>query len=101
MSPAQVLSHRRADPVYRLGFNRGHRQGAAEAEARYERLSSLYAQHALIVPPLSYQPTPLVARLKKYLGRLLMAGPKLPLTTRQLLFNQTPATTSFPTHGAQ
>lgn len=94
MSPAQLLAHREADPIYRLGFERGRRKGTAEAKAKYERLVGFYAQHAIIVPPLSYQPSPLLARLKKYLGTLLMAGPKLPLPTRQLLFNQSPSSTS-------
>lgn len=96
MSPADLLAYREADPIYRLGYVRGQRQGQADTEAKYERLVRLYAQHAIIVPPLTYKPTPLVAQLKNYLGRLLMSGPRLPLATRQLLFNQTPTTSPTP-----
>lgn len=94
LTPAQLLAHREADPVYRLGYERGRRKGWAETERKYETLTSLYAQYALIVPPRSYQPSPLVARLKALLGERVMNGPRLPLATRQLLFAQTP--TSLP-----
>ncbi|MGI4871470.1 MAG: hypothetical protein ACRYFX_09865 [Janthinobacterium lividum] len=91
-TPAERQAYWETQPAYRLGFVRGHRKGTADTEAKYERLTSLYAQHALIVPPLSYTPSPLLARLKAYLGRLLMHGPRLPLPTRQLLLSQTPTT---------
>lgn len=98
-TPAERQAYWEAQPAYRLGFVRGERhgygKGQADTEAKYERLTSLYAQHALLVPPLSYQPSPLVAHVKRYLGRLLMHGSRLPLGTRQLLFNHTPATPDY------
>lgn len=97
LSPADLLAYREADPVYRLGYVRGHKKGSADMEAKYQHLSSLYAQHALLVPPLSYKPSPVIARVKAWLAARLMNGHRLPLATRQLLFNQTPTTRQ---HGA-
>lgn len=54
MSPPELLAYREKDPVYRLGYVRGYRK----AEQKYERLVSLYAQHAIIVPPAHYKPAP-------------------------------------------
>lgn len=86
MSPAELLAHREADPVYRLGFARGQHHG----EQKYQRLVSLYAQYAIIVPPANYTPSPLVARVQRYLSTRLMTGPRLPLETRKSLFFNTP-----------
>jgi hypothetical protein len=82
MSPADLLAYREKDPVYRLGFMRGQRQ----AEQKYERLTSLYAQYAIIVPPASYTPSPLVAQVQRLLATRLMTGPRLPLPVRKSLF---------------
>ncbi|MGI4863718.1 MAG: hypothetical protein ACRYFZ_07310 [Janthinobacterium lividum] len=88
MSPADLLAYRQADPVYRLGYARGYRV----AEQKYERLSSLYAQYALIVPPAGYTPSPLVAQVQRFVATRLMTGPRFPLEVRKSLFFSTPAT---------
>ena len=96
LSPADLLAYREKDPVYRLGYVRGYRK----AEQQYERLTSLYAQYALIVPPASYTPSPLVAQVQRFVGSRLMSGPRLPLKIRKFLFFNTPSTTTPPTaHG--
>jgi len=86
LSPEELLAHREADPVYRLGFMRGQRQ----TEQKYERLVSLYAQYALIVPPASYTPSPLVARVQRFTAAHLMTGARFPLPIRKSLFFSTP-----------
>lgn len=88
MSPAELLAHRETSPVYRLGYVRGYRQ----AEQKYERLSSLYAQYAIIVPPANYTPSPLVARVQRFLSTRLMTGQRLPIEARKSLFFSTPIT---------
>jgi len=96
MSPADLLAYREKDPVYRLGYVRGYRK----AEQKYERLTSLYAQYAIIVPPASYTPSPLVAQVQRFVSTRLMTGQRLPLEVRKSLFFNTPSTTYPPaTHG--
>jgi len=98
LSPADLLAYRERDPVYRLGYARGYHK----AEQQYERLSSLYAQYAIIVPPASYTPSPLVANVQRFLSTRLMSGPRLPIELRKSLFFNTPATTYPPTtHGSE
>lgn len=86
LSPAELLAHREKDPVYRLGYVRGHRQ----AEQHYQRLVSLYAQYALIVPPATYTPSPVVAQAQRFVAARLMMGPRYPLPVRKSLFFSTP-----------
>ncbi|MGI4862617.1 MAG: hypothetical protein ACRYFZ_01750 [Janthinobacterium lividum] len=93
LSPADLLAHRQADPVYRLGWARSYRV----AEQKYERLSSLYAQYAIIVPPAGYTPSPLVAQVQRFVATRLMVGPRFPLAVRKSLFFNTPVT---PRHDA-
>jgi hypothetical protein len=100
LAPAQLLIHREADPVYRLGCIRGFRQGCADTERQYQTLTSLCAQHAFLVPPLNYQPGPVEARMKRWLSPVLMTGPRLPAPTRRLLLAQTLATPPTSPHGA-
>jgi len=88
MSPADLLAHREKDPVYRLGYARGYHK----AQQQYERLSSLYAQYAIIVPPASYTPSPLVAQVQRFLSTRLMTGQRLPIEARKSLFFSTPVT---------
>ena len=52
------------EPLYRLGYVRGYRK----ASQHYERVVSLYAEHATLPVPPGYQPSPLVARLTAYLA---------------------------------
>jgi hypothetical protein len=87
---AQLLAEREADPVYGLGFVRGHRRGTAETQARYEHLVSLYAQYALLVPAASYTASPLATRLTTLLASPAMQQrAALPLATRRALGNFT------------
>ena len=88
MSAADLLAYRKKDPVYRLGWVRGYQK----AEQQYQRLSSLYAQYALIVPPRDYTPSPLIAQAQRFVASRLMTGPRLPLEVRKSLFFTTPAT---------
>jgi hypothetical protein len=64
LSPADLLAHRQADPVYRLGYARGYEK----AKQQYEHLGSLYAQHATLPTSPSYVPAPLVARISQHLA---------------------------------
>lgn len=96
LSPADLLAYREKDPVYRLGYVRGYRK----AEQKYERLTSLYAQYTLIVPPASYTPSPLITSVQRVLATRLMTGPRLPLPVRKSLFFNILTTTTPPaTHG--
>ncbi|MGI4867826.1 MAG: hypothetical protein ACRYFZ_28170 [Janthinobacterium lividum] len=63
LNPADLLAHREADPVYRLGYVRGYHK----AQQHYERVVSLYAQYAILVPPPGYTHSPLVARVNAHL----------------------------------
>lgn len=87
MSPADLLAYREADPIYRLGFARGKYQ----TEQKYERLVSLYAQYAIIVPPADYKPSPVAAQAQRLIQSHLMTGPRFPLPVRKSLFFSTPS----------
>lgn len=100
LAPAQLLAHRETDPMYRLGCIRGFRLGCANTERQYQTLTSLCAQHALLVPPLNYQPGPVETRVKRWLNSVLMTGPRLPAPTRRLLLAQTLTTSPTAPHGA-
>lgn len=67
LTPGQLLAHREASPLYRLGYVRGYQRGYGLSEQRHERLVSLYAQYAILVPPPGYTPSPLVARVNAHL----------------------------------
>jgi hypothetical protein len=51
MSGAELLAYREADPVYRLGWVRGHEAGLAQASQAPEAALRLYAQHAKLPEP--------------------------------------------------
>lgn len=51
MSPAQLLAYREADPVYRLGWVRGHKAGLAQASKAPDTALRLYAQHSKLPEP--------------------------------------------------
>jgi hypothetical protein len=82
LTPDQLLAHREADPVYRLGYVRGYRRGLALGQQQNDRLLSLYAQYAILVPPPTYQPSAVILRAQRALDensdRL-----RLPLEARQ------------------
>ncbi|MGI4871366.1 MAG: hypothetical protein ACRYFX_09325 [Janthinobacterium lividum] len=90
-APAERLAYWEAQPAYRLGFVRGHQKGQADTERKYQRLVSLYADHATLPPSPTYQPSPLVARVQRHLASPSMqAYAALPLATRQALANLKP-----------
>jgi hypothetical protein len=66
----EVLAEREADPVYRLGYVRGYRRGMSVSQEAHERVLSLYARHAILIPPPGYTPSPLVTRMQRFLGTL-------------------------------
>lgn len=81
-TPAEVLAEREADPVYRLGYVRGYRRGLDLGQQQNERLLSLYAQYAILVPPPSYQPSAVILRAQRALDENYERVP-LPLEARQ------------------
>jgi len=72
MSPAQLLAYREADPVYRLGWVRGHKTGVAQGQQNAEPALHLYAQHAplptSVVTSLDY--AVLVQQVRAFLAQL-------------------------------
>jgi hypothetical protein len=46
MSPAELLAYRQTDPVYRLGWVRGHKAGVTQAAQAPDAALRLYAKHA-------------------------------------------------------
>lgn len=82
LTPAELLARRETEPLYRLGFVRGYRRGLDLGHQQNERLLSLYAQYAILVPPPGYQPSPVMLNAQRVLDenseRL-----RLPLEARQ------------------
>ncbi len=66
----ELQAEREADPVYRLGYVRGYRRGMTVSQEAHERVLSLYAQYAILLPPPSYTPSPLVTRVRGLLASL-------------------------------
>ena len=86
MSPAQLMAHREADPVYRLGYVRGYKRGYSLSEGRYGSLVSLYSEHAALPASPTYTPSLLVARVRAHLETPEMQRrAALPLEQRQAL----------------
>ncbi|MGI4867484.1 MAG: hypothetical protein ACRYFZ_26430 [Janthinobacterium lividum] len=83
LTPAELRAYREADPVYRLGWVRGHKAGVAQGQRAAEPALRLYAQQAALPAP----PTPgpdhaaLVAQVRRCLATLHQrygAGPISP-----------------------
>jgi hypothetical protein len=51
MSSAELLAYREADPVYRLGWIRGHKEGLAQPSQAPDAALRLYAQHSKLPDP--------------------------------------------------
>lgn len=73
LTPAELLAHRESDPVYKLGWVRGHKAGVAQAQRTTVPVLTAYAQHATLptptaAPPPSY--TALVQRVRAFLAQL-------------------------------
>jgi hypothetical protein len=80
LTTAELLAHRQADPVYRLGYVRGYQRGLTKGQRAAEPALSLYAQHAALPAPMapaqSY--TALVAQVRSFLAQMSQrygAGP--------------------------
>lgn len=73
LTPAQLRAYREADPVYRLGWVRGHGAGVAQGQRAAAPVLSLYAQHAALPAPTA-SPAPgyaaLVAQVRACLDHL-------------------------------
>jgi hypothetical protein len=68
LTPEQLLAYRETDPVYRLGWVRGHKAGLAQAHQTSVPVLSLYAQHAALPPPTD--PTELMQQVCRFLALL-------------------------------
>ena len=80
LTPAELLAHRQADPVYRLGYVRGYQQGQRQGHRAAEPALYLYAQHAGLPAAPANAPgyTALVTQVRAYLAQLSQrygAGP--------------------------
>lgn len=81
LTPAQLLAYREADPVYRLGYGRGHQAGAAQAKRSLTPALAAYVQHAIlpastVAPPAAH--TDLVQHVRGLLAQMAQrygAGP--------------------------
>jgi len=87
LTPAQLLAYREADPIYRLGWVRGHKAGLAQGQQQAtEPVVKLYAQHAALPPP--PDPTALIEQVRRtvaYMHQRYGAGPITPATAARLL----------------
>jgi len=72
LAPEQVRAYREADPVYRLGWVRGHKAGVAQGQRVAEPALRLYAQQAALPAPTSPGPdhAALVAQVRCCLASL-------------------------------
>lgn len=80
LTPAELRAYREADPVYRLGWVRGHKAGVAHGQHAAEPALRLYAEQAALPPPTATGPgyAALVAQVRAclaYLGQRYGAGP--------------------------
>lgn len=91
LTPTQLRAYREADPVYRLGYVRGHQAGVAQAQRSLTPALTAYAQHATLPAPTLAPPTAhtdLVQRVRAllvHMTQLYGAGPISPYhSTAQL-----------------
>jgi hypothetical protein len=83
LTPAELLAYREADPVYRLGWVRGHKAGLTQGQRTTEPAVQLYAQHAALPAPTAAPPTDhtaLVQRVRAFLAQLTQRYGAGPLT---------------------
>lgn len=83
LAPEQLRAYREADPVYRLGWARGHKTGVAQGQRAAEPALRLYAQQAGLPAPTAPGPdhAALVAQVRRCLAALHQrygAGPITP-----------------------
>jgi hypothetical protein len=73
LTATQLIAYREADPVYRLGWVRGHKAGSAQAQRTTTPVLIAYAQHATLPPPTTPPPTThtdLVHRVRAFLAQI-------------------------------
>jgi hypothetical protein len=81
MSSRELIAFRETDPVYRLGWIRGHKAGVAQAERAPEQALRLYAQHAALPEPPDF--STLVQSVRRFLDQLSERYGKGPLPRHQ------------------
>jgi hypothetical protein len=89
LTPEQLRAYREADPVYRLGWVRGHKAGVAQGQRAAEPALRLYAQQAALPAPTAPGPdhAALVAQVRHCLAALHQrygAGPITPFAATRL-----------------
>lgn len=83
LTPAQLLAHREADPVYRLGYTRGYQAGNAQAKRSLTPALAAYAQHATLPAPTMAPPaahTDLVQHVRGLLAQMAQRYGKGPIS---------------------
>lgn len=80
LTATELRAYREADPVYRLGWVRGHKAGTAQAQRATAPVLTAYAQHAALPAPTAPAPgyAALVAQVRACLDHLSQrygAGP--------------------------
>lgn len=73
LTPEQLLAYREADPIYRLGWVRGHKAGVGQTQRSTASVLTAYAQHATLPAPTATPPatyTDLVHRVRAFLAQL-------------------------------
>jgi hypothetical protein len=87
LTPAQLLAYREADPIYRLGWVRGHKVGLVQGQQQAtEPVVKLYAHHAVLPPP--PDPSALIEQVRRtvaYMHQRYGAGPITPATAARPL----------------
>jgi hypothetical protein len=86
MSPAELLAYREADPVYRLGWVRGHKAGLAQAGQAPDKALRLYAKHAALPEPPGT--TTFIEGVRRFLAQLNARYGKGPLTIHAKIAHQ-------------
>jgi hypothetical protein len=67
-TPEQLLTYRETQPLYQLGWVRGHKAGLTQAQRTSTSVLNLYAQHAALPPPAD--PTALIQQVRRFLATL-------------------------------
>lgn len=81
MSGAELMAYREADPVYRLGWVRGHKVGLAQASQAPDAALRLYAQHSKLPEP--PDTTKFMDGVRRFLAQLATRYGKGPLPRYQ------------------
>ena len=68
LTPMQLLAYRETDPIYKLGWVRGHKAGVAQAQRSTAPVLNAYAKHATLPSPT--EPTALMQQVRRFLAQL-------------------------------